>query len=157
MTIEFPFALYWFYFFLYAFFTAAGLQMWDYCMTSSGRLLTFYKVWLLERCLQKFQGKGAELRLWQSIKLPEVTGENSKGLEKRIYAAYVAKLEQHAGQYIFWEKPLGLCTICFSPYMATAVFFLSGLQSHFDGSLWSYSLPLWFAMLTSFLFRKISA
>jgi len=137
----------------FAFLTACALPFLDYCMASPSRILGWYRLMLMENALQR--GNPALLDAFRKETVQPILGESDKGFKARKRAQYFSKVEQHGAQYIFWEKPLGACMVCFSPYLSWIVFFMTGLQSDF-GSWWSYTLPLWFAVFVSYIYKRFT-
>lgn len=148
---------FWISFVWWAFLTACLVYMWEYCIDGYNRIFSFYKILLMERAL-RVNAPEVLRRINNEVdeKMKDISGANQVGLKKIRHSMYVPKLEQFATTYLFWEKPLGLCPVCFTPYIAFVVFFCCGFQSYFVNGGWFYTLPFWFMMLSSFLYRKIS-
>jgi len=140
-------------FMIWAFLTACALPFLDYCMASPRRILGWWRMWLYERALRR--ANFILLEQLQKEKPTIIVTETIQGRDARARDMYFSKLEQHAMNYLFWEKPLGACMVCFSPYLSWIVFFCCGLQSGF-GSWWSYSLPLWFSVFVAYIYKKFT-
>lgn len=145
-------------FFSIAFFTACFSTFIQFCIEKPGRIFFRYKLWL---CLAALRKRAPELLSqietdFRNLESPENIVDVSQMSDMTRKRNFYNNIVANAEPILYWEKPLGLCVICFNVWLCFGSFWLTGIQYYFASDWRLWFAPLAFTVLSNYYVRKMN-